>query len=75
MLCGLTTAGAILGSARGGADLDLHMIVPRECVLDDEKDVNDFLLERVLPRFIDVVGIEDIEKLFGRESQGGAADK
>jgi nicotinamidase-related amidase len=30
VLCGLTTAGSILGSARLGAHLDFHIIVPRE---------------------------------------------
>jgi nicotinamidase-related amidase len=67
VLCGLTTAGAILGSARLGADLDFHVIVPREAVMDDEQEVNDFLLERVLPRFVDVVGVEDVEGLFQQQ--------
>ena len=66
ILCGLTTSGAILGSARAGADLDLHMIVPKECVMDDDKEVNDFLLERVLPRQVDVVDVEDVKALFQR---------
>lgn len=46
MLCygGLTTVGAILGSARHGADLDYHVIIPRTGVMDDEDDVNDFIL-------------------------------
>ena len=67
ILCGLTTSGAILGSARAGADLDMHMIVPRECVMDDDKEVNDFLLERVLARQVDVVGVEEVKALFGAE--------
>lgn len=65
ILCGLTTAGAILGSARLGADLDFHIIVPREAVMDDDLEVNDFLLDRVLPRCVDVVGVEDVKALFG----------
>jgi len=64
MLCGLTTVGAILGTARAGADLDFHMIVPREGTMDDERDVNDFILEKVLPKFVDVVGVEDVKGLF-----------
>ena len=64
VLCGLTTSGAILGSARAGADLDLHMIVPRECVMDDDQEANDFLLNRVLPRQVDVVSVEDVKELF-----------
>lgn len=64
VLCGLTTAGAILGSARLGADLDFHVVVPREGVMDDDPEVNDFLLDKVLPKFVDVVPIADVERLF-----------
>lgn len=64
VLCGLTTSGSILGSVRLGADLDLHIIVPREGVMDDEEDVSDFLLERIFPKFVDVVGLKDVEELF-----------
>ncbi|KAL7271850.1 hypothetical protein RUND412_005366 [Rhizina undulata] len=64
VLCGLTTSGSILGSARLGADLDFHMVVPREGVLDDDEEVNTFLLGRVLGRFVDVVGVEDVKALF-----------
>lgn len=63
MLCGLTTCGSILGSARLGADLDFHIIVPKEGVMDDDEEVNNFLLEKVLPRFVDVVDMKDVEEL------------
>jgi hypothetical protein len=39
-------------------------MVPREGVIDDEEDVNTFLLERVLPKFVDVVDMKDVEALF-----------
>jgi nicotinamidase-related amidase len=64
VLCGLTTMGSVLGSARLGADLDFHIVVPREGVMDDDEEVNEFLLERVLPKFVDVVGLEDLKALF-----------
>jgi hypothetical protein len=32
--------------------------------MDDEEDVNDFLLERIFPKFVDVVGLKDVEELF-----------
>jgi len=67
VLIGLTTAGAILGGARGGADNDYHVVVPREAVWDDEQDVNDFILNRLLPKFVDVVSIDDVVKLFKGE--------
>ena len=64
ILCGLTTMGSVLGTARLGADLDLHIAIPREGVMDDDEEVNTFLLEKVLPKFIDVVDLEDIRALF-----------
>ncbi|KUJ06391.1 Isochorismatase hydrolase [Mollisia scopiformis] len=64
VLCGLTTVGSVLGSARLGADLDFHIVIPRDGVMDDDKEVSDFLLDRVLPKFVDVVEISDIEELF-----------
>jgi nicotinamidase-related amidase len=64
VLCGLTTVGAILGSARHGADLDYHVIIPRSGVMDDEDDVNDFILQRVLPKFVDIVDMKDLKDLF-----------
>ncbi|KAJ5723102.1 hypothetical protein N7488_001137 [Penicillium malachiteum] len=64
VLCGLTTMGAILGAARQGADLDYHVVIPRQAVMDDEEEVNEFLLERVLPKFVDVVDVDDVKSLF-----------
>jgi nicotinamidase-related amidase len=65
VLVGLTTRGSILGSARGGADLDFHIIAPREGIIEDvgEEDVDEFLMTKVLPKFIDVVHLDDILNL------------
>jgi nicotinamidase-related amidase len=63
VLVGLTTMGSILGSARAGADLDFHIMCPREAIIDDDEEVNTFLMERVLPKFVDVVGIDAITAL------------
>jgi nicotinamidase-related amidase len=62
VLVGLTTMGSILGSARGGADLDFHIICPREEIIEDigQEDIDEFLMTRVLPKFVDVVKTEDI---------------
>ncbi|OAL07517.1 Isochorismatase hydrolase [Phaeosphaeriaceae sp. SRC1lsM3a] len=60
VLIGLTTMGSILGSARAGADLDYHIICPRECIIDDDAEVDEFLMKRVLPKFVDVVQLHDM---------------
>lgn len=46
VLCGLTTAGSILGSARHGADLDYHIIIPRQAGMGDDREVHEFILDR-----------------------------
>ncbi|KAF3921005.1 hypothetical protein ABW20_dc0108504 [Dactylellina cionopaga] len=65
VLIGLTTMGSILGSARGGADLDFHIITPREAIIEDvgQEDIDDFLMTRILPKFVDVVHINDVLNL------------
>lgn len=60
VLVGLTTMGSILGSARAGADLDYHIICVEEGIIDDEPEVHEFLMKRVLPKFVDVVKMEDV---------------
>jgi hypothetical protein len=37
-----------------------NVIVPQEGVMDDDNDVNTFILERVLPNFVGVVDIRDV---------------
>jgi hypothetical protein len=48
---------------RAGADLDYHMICPRECIIDDDPQVDEFLMTRVLPKFVDVVQMHDVVPL------------
>ncbi|KAM0415714.1 hypothetical protein ACHAPT_013330 [Fusarium lateritium] len=60
VLVGLTTMGSILGSARGGADLDYHIICMEEGIMDDDPEVHEFLMKRVLPMFVDVVKMEHL---------------
>lgn len=63
VLVGLTTMGSILGSARGGADLDFHIICVEEGIIDDDPEVHNFLMKKVLPKFVDVVDLQDILQL------------
>ncbi len=63
VLVGLTTMGSILGSARAGADLDFHIICAEEGIMDDDPEVHRFLMNRVLPKFVDVVRLEDVTGL------------
>ncbi|EHK49443.1 uncharacterized protein TrAtP1_010666 [Trichoderma atroviride] len=63
VLVGLTTMGSILGSARAGADLDFHICCVEEGIMDDDPEVHNFLMTRVLPKFVDIVGLRDVLQL------------
>ena len=69
VLVGLTTEGSILSSVRHGADLDFHIIIPREGVWCDDTQLGETVLEKLLPRFADVCSMEDIESLIRQNSQ------
>lgn len=59
VLCDLATIGVIPGSARHGADLYYHVVIPRSGVMDDEGNVNDFILQ-VLLKFVDTFDMKDL---------------
>jgi nicotinamidase-related amidase len=63
ILVGLTTMGSILGSARAGVDLDFHIGLVEEGIMDDDPEVHEILMKKVLPKFVDVVKMEDVLKL------------
>ncbi|RFU81543.1 isochorismatase hydrolase [Trichoderma arundinaceum] len=60
ILVGLTTMGSILGSARAAADLDFHVSLVEQGIMDDDPEVHEFLMTKVLPKFVDIVDVEDI---------------
>ncbi|KAF7978616.1 hypothetical protein HWV62_45360 [Athelia sp. TMB] len=66
VICGLTTAGTVLGTARQAADNDYHVILPDEANWDDEEEVHRFLFDRVLGRHADCVKVADHLAVPGR---------
>ena len=44
--------------SRGRSRFPHHLRKRR--IIDDEKEVNNFLMERILPKFVDVVSMEDV---------------
>lgn len=60
ILVGLTTVGSILGSARAGADLDFHISLVEEGIMDDDPEAHEFLMTKIFPKFVDVVKMEDV---------------
>lgn len=69
VLVGLTTEGSILSSVRHGSDLDFHIIVPREGVWCDDRDLGGVVLEKLVPRFADVCSMQDFGELMAKERE------
>ena len=67
VLVGLTTEGSVLSSVRHGSDLDFHVIVPREGVWCDDAELGEVVLQKLIPRFADVVSLKDVAGLIGRQ--------
>jgi nicotinamidase-related amidase len=63
VIVGLTTEGSVLSSVREASDLDFHAIVPEDACWADEREVHEFVMRRLLPRFADVVRVADVELL------------
>jgi len=63
VLLGLTTEGSILSSVRHGSDLDFHIIVPKEGVWCDDRELEKVVLEKLVPRFADVCAMQDVKEL------------
>jgi hypothetical protein len=49
----------VLSSVRGGADLDFHVIAPKDGSWREPK-LHDFTMDNLLDRFSDVVKVEDV---------------
>ena len=63
VIVGLTTEGSVLSSVREASDLDFHAIVLEDACWADEREVHEFVMKRLLPRFADVVSVADMELL------------
>jgi nicotinamidase-related amidase len=63
VILGLTTEGSVLSSVREASDLDFHAIVPKDACWADEEVVHEFVMGKLLPRFADVVSVDDIVTL------------
>lgn len=54
IVTGCHTSGAVLTTIREAADRDYRIIVVAGCTADPDSEVHDFLLERVLPRQVEI---------------------
>lgn len=55
ILVGAHTSGAILSTVRDAADRDYRVIIIEDCTRDQDRDIHDLLVAKVLPRQAEVI--------------------
>jgi nicotinamidase-related amidase len=60
MLLGYATSEVVLSTVRYAADLDYRRIVVEDCCADQDAEVHDFLMQRLLPRQAEVVTATEV---------------
>jgi nicotinamidase-related amidase len=64
ILLGYATSGVILSTVRYAADADYRLIVVEDCCADQDPEVHDFLMQRLLPRQAEVVTATEVVQAF-----------
>jgi len=60
ILLGYATSGVVLSTVRYAADLDYRLIVVEDCCADQDPEVHDFLMQRLLPRQAEVLTATEV---------------
>jgi len=60
LLLGYATSGVVLSTVRYAADLDYRLLVVEDCCADQDAEVHDFLMQRLLPRQAEVVTAAEV---------------
>nr|WP_263314677.1 isochorismatase family cysteine hydrolase [Mammaliicoccus sp. Marseille-Q6498] len=59
ILTGVATSGVVLSTAVEAADKDFELTILEDAVMDRELDKHEFLIDKILPRYADIVTIEE----------------
>ncbi|MFE0171289.1 cysteine hydrolase family protein [Streptomyces sp. NPDC059002] len=59
VLTGIATSGVVLHTALQATDLDLALTVLPDACLDTDPEVHRFLIEKLFPRWADIVPVDD----------------
>ena len=60
IILGYATSGVVLSTVRYAADLDYRLLVVEDCCSDQDREVHDFLTQKIFPRQTDVVRSDDV---------------
>ena len=62
VILGYATSGVVLSTTRYAADSDYRIFIVEDCCSDQDVEVHDFLMTRILPRQADIVQSEEVIK-------------
>ena len=62
VILGYATSGVVLSTTRYAADSDYRIFIVEDCCSDQDIEVHDFLMTRILPRQADIVQSEEVIK-------------
>ena len=65
IIAGISTSGVVLSTIRDAADRDYRIYVLADATADPDHDVHATLIEKVFPRQAFVIGVADLDDLFG----------
>ena len=66
VLMGISTSGCVLSTVRWAADIDYQLIVLSDCCADRDDEVQQVLMEKVLPRQASVVTSQEFLQALGK---------
>ncbi len=64
-LMGISTSGVVLSTVRWAADIDYRLIVLADCCADRDEEVQQVLIEKVLPRQATIVTSQEFLQALG----------
>jgi nicotinamidase-related amidase len=63
VLAGISTSGVVLSTVRDAHDRDYRVIVLEDACADPDREVHDFLTQRIFPHQVEVTGVRSLHGL------------
>jgi nicotinamidase-related amidase len=60
VMCGISTSGVVLSTARYGADADYKLVIVNDCCADRDAATHDWLIENVLSRSATIISSDEL---------------
>lgn len=60
VMLGYATSGVVLSTTRYAADADYRLFIVEDCCSDQDREVHDFLMQRIFPRQAEIVSAAEV---------------